>query len=335
MLTGEDIMNANTKKLSIIAFAVSMALAAGGAWAVGNSITFDGEANVSNGVNNLGKIDAHNATNAVVVIRQINSEKDITNHHDTDETIANQVGDYVGSSGSALVLGGSGSGSNTLKVTIGQGATVDTAGTFLNDGATKKSLNNIVAGKISATAASTDVRISQLGITGAHAVYLGVVPAGTDLGSGAGVTGGNLTLTQSGNGNTVNLEAMSGGTLTATQSGATDTLNVTAMTAGSLTANQTGATEVLNVTANTGGTTVINQGQQVPTTGDTATNATLTFNGTVTSGKTYDVTVNQTGSYATNTLSYVGGAGYTGVVNMDNHGTNGTTPTTSTLDLKL
>ncbi len=324
-------MNAKLKTLSTIAFAVSMALAAGGAWAADNSITFDGEATVNNGVNNQGNIDASAATNAVVVIRQINSIKTATSPTAAN---SNQVGDYLGT-GSALVLGAGTSG--TLKVTIGQGATVSGAGTFSSDGATNASKNNIVAGKISSTAAATDARISQLGTAGAHKVYLGVNPDGTDLGTGAGITGGSQTIVQSGNGNTVNLEAMSGGTLAATQSGTTNTVNLTSMTGGTLTANQTGTTEVLNVTANTAGaTTTINQGQKGGT-GDNATDATLTFNGTAGSNTYAGVTVNQTGSYSNNTLTYDGGHGAPAgtVVNMDNHGLSGTPNVYSTLDLKL
>lgn len=307
-------MNAQMKRMSGIAIAVSLILASAGAWAVGNEITFEGaKSEDSNGVNNTANIDASGGTGVTVNIRQISSGS-LSGGNPVLNNAAqmNQVGDYVNNSALAI--------SGTATVKVGQGVKFQAGSPDDFDDATEAgSVNNLVKGNISGGSAF----ISQTGAAGSRSV------------NAVSMSGGTLRANQSGDNNALTVTSMTNGNLNVNQSGSDDAVTVTSMTGGTLNANQTGDTEALNVTQFTGGSTTINQGQKGGV-GDNATNSTLTFDsGAVGVASNYtNVNVYQNGSNQDAHLTYTNG-GYSGDLNLTAHGDAGPPAVLSTLDIKL
>jgi hypothetical protein len=218
---------------------------------------------------------------------------------------------------------------------IGQGALINgTTGAF--EASAGGSANNIVTGNIEASQAgvNTLAYIGQTGTSGARAVHFGDSASGP-YGAGVGLIGGTLKATQSGEGDVLNITAMSGGTLTTAQTlGTGQTINVKVMADGILTASQTGDSQTLNVVAMNGGTTNIYQGQKGGS-GDDATGSTLWFDSGAGGVAAHYATVDvyQTGSYQQTNLTYANG-GFNGALNLDQHGLVGG-DNYATLDIKL
>lgn len=345
-------MNAQMNKLSGLAFAVSLALASGGAWAAGDTITFEDAAkvgNTGNGVNNTANIDASGGGGLNVTIRQISPETDITNRDVTaNVTNMNQVGAFEGS---PLTLSG------TAAVKIGQGVKFD-SGTPDNfdDTSEAGSVNNLVNGSIS----GGSVYISQTGTTAGTGFASAVNGREVSI---ASLSSGTLRVNQVAGDQKVEItNAMSGGTLTVNQNQVSEKVTAVSQTGGDVTVNQNGTSQLVTLTSVSAGTLNITQGgagvndsgQTVTITkfdggttnivqGVDATNSSLTLvndSANVTSANYATVAVNQNGAYQTTNLTYDNG-GFNGTLNLNasgnatGGGVGGADPLYTSLDIKL
>lgn len=257
-------MNALVNKTTSLAFAVSMILAGGGAWA-DNTITFEADS-LNNGTGNYGDIQATGTGANTVSIYQVGSG---------DSTVAAEQ-NQVGTSASKLILDGNG----TATAHIGQGGYWN--GTVWTK--SKAVQNNIVKGTIT----TGEVEVSQNSGDASHA---NSITLNVNGGGKVTVNQGDITATSTaGHGLTASVTQTGSGAVTINQGNSADS----AVTSGTATVVHAGS-HTVSITQNDG--TNANVGLvQTNTTGDGGA-LTITHSN---SGNTFvDANGNGTGAAAT------------------------------------
>lgn len=204
-------MNAQMKKTSGLAFAISMLLISGSAWAVGNTVTFEGDVLSNNGTGNSADIAATGAGSTTVSIYQIGDG------NGSDAAHSNRVG-Y--SANSLLLNSGV---ADTVDAHLGQGAYWDSnTSAWVEVGPVT---NNTIKGTITSGTVEVSQNTGDAAAT-ANSVTLNVngsgkviVNQGDQGGSGNGI-GLTASVTQTGSG-TVTLNQGNSATSTVTAGQAT------------------------------------------------------------------------------------------------------------------